>query len=82
MSAAKKSPAKKPAQKQKAAPPPAVDTLDPGFTYRWKILDQSAVGRFCQFPRSLIFKVSADGLIDAPGIWADLPWLPSRSCLS
>lgn len=68
----KRSVKKTPPKKQKAAPLPAVDTLDPGFSYRWKIFDQSARGRFCQFPRSLIFKVSADGLIEAPGIWADL----------
>lgn len=81
MSAAKKSSSKKtPPKKQKAAPLPAVDTLDPGFSYRWKIFDQSANGRFCQFPRSLIFKVSADGLIDAPGIWSDLP-LVAKSVL-
>ncbi|MBE1426784.1 hypothetical protein H4684_003459 [Desulfomicrobium macestii] len=80
MSAVKKRPTKKPAQKHESALLPAVDTLDPGFTYRWKIFDQSTLGRFCQFPRSLIFKVSSDGLIDTPGIWAELP-LASKSVL-
>lgn len=81
MTAAKKTIAKKaPAKKQKSVSIPAVDTLDPGFSFRWKKFDPSTSGRFCQFPQSLIFKVSSDGLIDAPGIWTDLP-LAAKSVL-
>lgn len=75
MSGIKKSPAKKPAQKQKAARMPAVDGLEPGFSFRWPenydFVKYAYKRPFARLPRAILCRTGPGDDI-RPGVWADL----------
>ena len=50
----------------------AVDTIDPGFKFRWKDYDSKFTGTYSKLPVSLFVKYDKDGYAH-PSVWADLP---------
>lgn len=56
-------------KKQNAVP--AVDTIDPGFKFRWKDYDKKFTGTYSKLPVSLFVKYDKDGYA-YPSVWADI----------